>query len=344
MELKGEVFYFLCHTVSKLNTLPGTDCALNTVLTDDNPLYPGIPFRPVDYSGQSSWTNLVSVLSDAVSALISSRPADLIIALGGDKLGQLIKIESDTSLLHRTLPLLFLQVQLPNVYTQQYLFATFAKSAVAAVESKSSLCVQSGLILLRRLLWPIGPGQLETVNFELFNSLTDMSIHLPVQNVRLNGIVILKYFIIRLSPRALYALFLHTLPSGSVKVAAFLIPHLKDFLLSKAADEMNLDLLWKEVLKVPEAGGGDIATNIDRIMPTLNLLRGVKLAQKCPEEITPQIQLYLEHVTTDISEGRKYYEIESTQTTDQRKAAFFSHAMVQVDLVNSILQLVKKLF
>jgi len=68
------------------------------------------------------------------------------------------------------------------------------------------------------------------------------------------------------------------------------------------------------------------------------------MAGKCPEGLTPIIKKYLGHVTTEVTEGRKYYEIEAGNSENQRKIDFFNHALVQVDLVNSILQVVKQLF
>jgi len=67
----------------------------------------------------------------------------------------------------------------PAVYTNQHILKVFTKYLSAALESKSPLCVQSALILLRRFIWPI--KIIDHFDVALFNSLTDMAIHLPIQ-------------------------------------------------------------------------------------------------------------------------------------------------------------------
>jgi hypothetical protein len=227
------------------------------------------------------------------------------------------------------------------IYSAKYLFEIFTDCLVESLSSKNAFLISYSLCFLHRLICQLKGQRIESPNCTLFNLLTSAAISLPIQSIRLNTICLLNSYIRLLTPRGLYSLLLQTLPEADVKVLAFIIPQAKNLIISDT--ELNLELLWNVLTKIP-VGLGDVANNIDRLLPTLNLFRAAKLAGKCPEEFEDKIEKYLTFIEGEIVEGRNYYQMEIQKSKNSKKSEFFENAVTQVDLVYSILQIVKKLF
>ena len=93
---------------------------------------------------------------------------------------------------------------------------------------------------------------------------------------------VLNGFMNRIDYRTLYSIFISSLgQDANEKIVSFLIPRVKDFLISPLASSIDQSLLWDKILMNRQL---EITRNIDTIMPVLNLIRAIKLQNKIPNE------------------------------------------------------------
>ena len=328
--------------MSQLSTLvasvPGAVAALNGMIESENAQYANIALRHVDYSAPDDWSDFV-LSTSKIFETISTFHFDHFLQIISPRNRQLMPLEINVKY-HNALCLFLLHFQFPCVLTNEFKFGILSSAISSALESRSALLVQSSLIILRRCLASM--SKVHVTDAVLFQRLSDMTLKFDIKCVRLNGITLLSEYLSRLSRRALYSLFLKVLPKAHVKVAAFLIPHVKNFLLAES--DMNCDLLWSLVLSRNPTEDGDIVNSVDRTMPTLALVRCLKMAGKCPAHVEPDVARYLGALSTEVAEGRKFYEIELESAKSEHKQRFFDLALLQVDFVNSQLKLARELF
>lgn len=93
---------------------------------------------------------------------------------------------------------------------------------------------------------------------------------------------VLNGFMNRIDYRTLYSIFISSLgQDANEKIVSFLIPRVKDFLISPLASNIDQTLIWEKILLNRQL---EITRNIDTIMPILNLIRAIKLQNKIPNE------------------------------------------------------------
>ena len=340
-ETKIEILQILSCIILKIGQIYGLESSLNEILVEDEKNFP-MKLRGVNTKlNYRNWTILWKNCSEIFARIVSTDFSLILQKLGKKTLHLSMYLDNDPDLsIYGSLAVLFLKFNFPQVYQKEFLFCSLCPVSSSALNSKSPFIAQSGILLFRQLYSNL--QILENFEISLFDSLTNLCLRNPIQNIRLNGITILNSIFVKLSYRAQYVLFLKALPNADSKVSAFLIPKIKDFFLNEK-EKLDYSPLWREILK-PVSNEGDIGSQIDRIMPTLNLIRGAKLAKLDIESQEQKILKYLDYVTTEIFEGRKFYELESTQTENEEKKSFYDSAIVQVDLVNSILDQTKQLF
>ena len=93
---------------------------------------------------------------------------------------------------------------------------------------------------------------------------------------------VLNGFMNRIDYRTLYSIFISSLgQDANEKIVSFLIPRVKDFLISPLASNIDQSLIWDRILLNRQL---EITRNIDTIMPVLNLIRAIKLQNKIPNQ------------------------------------------------------------
>ena len=93
---------------------------------------------------------------------------------------------------------------------------------------------------------------------------------------------VLNGFMNRIDYRTLYSIFISSLgQDANEKIVSFLIPRVKDFLISPLASDIDQSLIWDRILLNRQL---EITRNIDTIMPVLNLIRAIKLQNKIPNQ------------------------------------------------------------
>ena len=184
------------------------------------------------------------------------------------------------------------------------------------------------------------------------------------RSIRLLTIPVLQLACEKLHSRAAYCLFLRTLtPNCPQKVASFIIPKIKDFLLSPAGQEIDQELIWNRLLLEDTA---ELASKADFVIPVLNLIKSLELHNQIQKrykagcirqglklffylqegEYSNDFKLkysYMRFIQDDVHEARKYYELKVEEGKDAKEKAFFAQAMTQIELIgfinNSILEL-----
>ena len=340
-ETKIEIIQILSCIILKIGQIYGLESSLNEIIVEDEKNFP-MKLRGVNTKlNYQNWTILWKNCSEIFARIVSTDFSLILQKLGKKTLHLSMYLDNDPDLsIYGSLAVLFLKFNFPQVYQKEFLFSSLCPVLSSALNNKSPFIAQSGILLFRQLYSNL--QILENFEISLFDSLTNLCLRNPIQNIRLNGITILNSIFVKLSYRAQYVLFLKALPNADTKLSAFLIPKIKDFFLNEK-EKLDYTPLWNEILKTV-SNEGDIGSQIDRIMPTINLIRGAKIAKLDIASQEQKILKYLDYVTTEIFEGRKFYELESTQTENEEKKSFYDSAIVQVDLVNSILDQTKQLF
>jgi len=237
------------------------------------------------------------------------------------------------------------------VYQTRYLIDQLNGVLVSSLNAINPFTTLVALTLTARLL--IGTGQLSlepAPTSDLINALAVAAIRQPLECIRLNAIRVLTSLMSRIEAQTRFRVLVTLLQSTSNgaqeadeedetrdKLVSFLVPHAKDFLLSAQSAQFNTDLLWSAVLTQP---GREITGALDVIMPTLSLIRVRHMATNgISVNVDRMITTYLDRIKQDVIEGQRYYAAElQGEKKSERQETFCRRALMQIDLVNSILE------
>lgn len=316
-DLKTEIFHLLNGIILRISEIPGTECVLRE-FDDDTLDRLSKPQVIID-----------EVWNDALDAFMACAKVlrcheFFLKAIMTQNYQRIFKFPSNIEglIVH------LLDSPLYYICRQQYIIVALSPLITSCLESQKGFLVQAALQVLQRLFYA---SNHDLYDKSLFDALCNVAIYMPNRSIRLNTIPVLQLACERLKPRAAYSLYMRTLSTDcSDKVAAFIIPKLKDFLLSPLGCAIDQRLLWKCLLVKDSS---DIATRVDFVLPVLNLIKVIKLKNELGLEFVPDCVDYLRYIETECAEGRKYYELKVDELELEIEKDFFRHAMTQVELI-----------
>lgn len=351
-EINGDIFYYYAKMAEAITKIAHVHLGLQTQIVRNNiELIKSdrLKFEASD-SKDGLADNLIGSFIHQFDLFLHSNFLSIKIlnSLKSGKISTIQKFEEEWTeeSFYSVIPLLYLQHQFQSVLTHDFLFRTFSTVFVACLRSRNGFVAQTSLLLMQRLLDPIKTATGLDNGNQIFQALAACAIHQPLRYVRLNALRVLNGFMNRIDYRTLYSIFISSLgQDANEKIVSFLIPRVKDFLISPLASNIDQSLIWDRILLNRQL---EITRNIDTIMPVLNLIRAIKLQNKIPNQaIKDKIDAYLKAIETDVVDGTRFYKLEMEKKEpksdlEKKQNDFNSQCLMQIELINSILQLAKQ--
>jgi len=351
-EINGEIFYYYAKMAEAITKIPNVHLGLPSQINRNNiELIKSdrLKFETSDSKDRLA-DDLISSFIHQFDLFLHSNflSIKIINSLKSGKISKIQKFEEEwtEASFYSVIPVLYLQHQFQSVLTYDFLFRSFSSVFVVCLRSRNGFVAQTSLLLMQRLLDPIKTATGLDNGNQIFQALASCAIHQPIRYVRLNALRVLNGFMNRIDYRTLYSIFISSLgPDANEKIVSFLIPRVKDFLISPQASGIDQSLIWNKILLNRQL---EITRNIDTILPVLNLIRAIKLQNKIPNQaVKEKIDAYLKAIETDVVDGTRFYKLEMEKkepksNLEKTRNDYNSQCLMQIELINSILQLAKQ--